>query len=195
MNLPKEFIQRLEKQFGEDSSGLIESFNKVSPTSIRIHPNKLKEYSGEKIPWTKFGFYLEERPLFTIDPLLHSGCYYVQEASSMFLEQAFTQLFSKEEKISVLDLCAAPGSKSIQALDRLNRNTSSDAIFFGSGCLVANEKQPTKARQILPARMKKYHALHALVTCCDATKVPWLVRPVASATNNRVWREDNDGSA
>ncbi len=129
MNLPKEFIQRLEKQFGKNSSELVESFDKVSPTSIRVHPSKLKEFSGEKIPWSQFGFYLKERPLFTIDPLLHSGCYYVQEASSMFLEQAFTQLFSSrlnvrdvptEEKIAVLDLCAAPGGKSTHFASLLN---------------------------------------------------------------------------
>ena len=28
-----------------------------------------------------------QRPTFTFDPLFHAGCYYVQEASSMFVEQ------------------------------------------------------------------------------------------------------------
>jgi valyl-tRNA synthetase len=34
---------------------------------------------------------LDERFTFTFDPLFHAGCYYVQEASSMFLEQALKQ--------------------------------------------------------------------------------------------------------
>ena len=34
------------------------------------------------------GYYLPERLSFTFDPLFHAGAYYVQEASSMFLEQA-----------------------------------------------------------------------------------------------------------
>jgi 16S rRNA C967 or C1407 C5-methylase (RsmB/RsmF family) len=72
----------------------------------------------EKVPWSQFGFYLKERPSFTFDPFFHAGRYYVQEASSMFLEQAFKQLIDLSKPIKVLDLCAAPGGKSthIQSL-------------------------------------------------------------------------------
>jgi 16S rRNA C967 or C1407 C5-methylase (RsmB/RsmF family)/NOL1/NOP2/fmu family ribosome biogenesis protein len=72
----------------------------------------------DPVPWSQFGFYLKERPSFTFDPLFHAGCYYVQEASSMFLEQAFKQLIDLSKHLKVLDLCAAPGGKSthIQSL-------------------------------------------------------------------------------
>jgi len=36
-----------------------------------------------------------ERPSFTLDPLLHGGAYYVQEASSMFLWYVFEQPLEK----------------------------------------------------------------------------------------------------
>src|SRR5580698_460381 len=71
-----------------------------------------------QIPWTTHGYYLSERPAFIFDPLLHAGAYYVQEASSMFLEQVLNQTTDLSKPLRVLDLCAAPGGKStlIQSL-------------------------------------------------------------------------------
>ncbi|MEI7801869.1 MAG: rRNA methyltransferase [Bacteroidota bacterium] len=157
MQLPEKFIERLQSQFNEDASELIESFNQLSPTSIRINQHKLKEFSGEKIPWCQSGFYLKERPLFTIDPLLHSGCYYVQEASSMFLEQVFTQLFSKEEKITVLDLCASPGGKS----------THIASLLSDESVLVSNEVIASRAN-ILKENIIKQGRGSVIVTNSDA---------------------------
>lgn len=107
------------------------------PVSIRLNPEKNGfAESGEiaiiepgyfslsrkslcaKVPWSSQGFYLKERPLFTVDPLFHAGVYYVQEASGMFLEQAMIQTVDLSMPLKVLDLCAAPGGKStlIQSL-------------------------------------------------------------------------------
>ena len=157
MNLPEKFIERLQKQFGTKSSDLTKSFDAPSPTSIRIHQNKQKEYSGEKIPWSNSGYYLPERPLFTIDPLFHAGCYYVQEASSMFLEQVFTQLLSKEEKVSVLDLCAAPGGKS----------THISTLINDESVLVSNEVIASRAN-ILKENIIKQGSGNVIVTNSDA---------------------------
>ena len=82
--------------------------------SIRLNPKKgssLFEFE-EKIPWCSTGRYLQERPRFTFDPLFHAGTYYVQEASSMFIEYALKQHFDFSNTIYALDLCAAPGGKS-----------------------------------------------------------------------------------
>ena len=82
------------------------------------------------VPWCRNAFYLSERPNFTLDPLLHAGVYYVQEAGSMFLDEVLRQLKIENGELkinepqnyqlsignyqlnSVLDLCAAPGGKS-----------------------------------------------------------------------------------
>jgi 16S rRNA C967 or C1407 C5-methylase (RsmB/RsmF family)/NOL1/NOP2/fmu family ribosome biogenesis protein len=75
------------------------------------------EISG-KIPWAPDAYYLSIRPYFTLDPLFHAGAYYVQEASGMFLAFALRQITEQQQKLRVLDLCAAPGGKStlIQSL-------------------------------------------------------------------------------
>ena len=54
-----------------------------------------------------------------LDPIFHSGAYYVQEASSMFVEQAFRQIEHRKSRI-VLDLCAAPGGKSTHLLSLID---------------------------------------------------------------------------
>ncbi|MDP4132118.1 MAG: RNA methyltransferase, partial [Bacteroidota bacterium] len=51
-------------------------------------PHGLSFPLADRIPWTSNGFYLPERPSFTLDPLFHAGVYYVQEASGMFVEHA-----------------------------------------------------------------------------------------------------------
>ena len=60
--------------------------------------------------WCDTGYYLPERLSFTFDPLFHAGAYYVQEASSMFLEQVIRS--HVKTPVRCLDLCAAPGGKS-----------------------------------------------------------------------------------
>ncbi|MCA5005905.1 methyltransferase RsmF C-terminal domain-like protein [Sphingobacterium bovistauri] len=102
-------------------------------TSIRFNPSKninINDYNIEReIPWCINGYYLKERPVFTLDPLFHSGCYYSQEASSMFIDHVLRELKLNLTPIRALDLCAAPGGKSTL----LNSTLHKDSL------LVANE--------------------------------------------------------
>lgn len=67
--------------------------------------------SSQAVPWCSQGFYLNERPVFTLDPLIHAGAYYVQEASSMFIDHALRTALDGKTGLKALDLCAAPGGK------------------------------------------------------------------------------------
>jgi 16S rRNA C967 or C1407 C5-methylase (RsmB/RsmF family) len=58
--------------------------------------------------------------VFTLDPSFHAGAYYVQEASSMLLEQALIQSVNLHDSLRILDLSAAPGGKSTHILSLLN---------------------------------------------------------------------------
>ena len=111
---PERFIQRIKSQKYIDAEGLLEALNEPSPVSIRINSTKLDmiPLNSRPVPWCSNGFYLDSRPSYTLDPFFHSGCYYPQEASGMFLEQVFSQVVKGEGYLRILDLCAAPGGKS-----------------------------------------------------------------------------------
>ncbi|MEI6754189.1 MAG: rRNA cytosine-C5-methyltransferase [Paludibacter sp.] len=110
MKLPEAFERRTKVLLGDEYEEFEKALETIPPTSVRVNNKYEYHPSNERVKWCESGFYLNERPLFTADPHFHAGGYYVQEASSMFLEQAVTQHFPNAE--IVLDLCAAPGGKS-----------------------------------------------------------------------------------
>lgn len=129
MQLPILFLDSIKDAKGfvrEEFDAIHNSSERI--TSIRINPTKFINSNSpfpitQNIPWTQFGYYLPSRPSFTFDPLFHSGSYYVQEASSMFLEQVFLQLVDVSKSLKVLDLCAAPGGKSTHILSLISKNS------------------------------------------------------------------------
>ena len=112
MDLPKEFISRTREFLGEeDLNKLVEVLDTTSPTSIRTNPFKWNNTVDEEpVSWCQNAYYLAERKPFTFDPLFHAGAYYVQEASSMFLDRVIKEYV--KGAVIALDLCAAPGGKS-----------------------------------------------------------------------------------
>lgn len=119
MDLPSAFNEQICELLGKEGFDKLKvSLSADSPVSIRLNPEKLhndaypqqERINLERVPWSEHGYYLDERFTFTFDPLFHSGCYYVQEASSMFIEQVIKQYITSSA--TVLDLCAAPGGKS-----------------------------------------------------------------------------------
>lgn len=127
--MPLAFLERIRNQFPGEFESFVQAIDQTPAVSLRANPAKFRlSAHAEKIPWCANGLFLNERPSFTLDPLFHSGAYYVQEASSMFVEQAFRQTERSGSRI-VLDLCAAPGGKSTHLL----------SLMDSSDLLVANE--------------------------------------------------------
>lgn len=124
--LPPALIRSLIEQYNIEEEEFISSHESGEQvTSVRINPFKPSDLfnSEEQVPWCENGRYLKGRPSFTADPLFHAGCYYVQEASSMFLEQVLKHTADLAENLKVLDLCAAPGGKSTLISSLLNKNS------------------------------------------------------------------------
>lgn len=144
--LPASFLLSLQQVAGFSEQDFLLAHEADHVSSVRINPFKYNQaetpfHSTQKIPWSSYGYYLEERPSFTLDPLFHAGAYYVQEASSMFLEQALRQQFSPEDELKVLDLCAAPGGKSTLLQSFLSANSlllSNEVIKSRVGILAEN---------------------------------------------------------
>jgi len=156
-NLPEPFQQTIRNLLGERSTEFFHSLRENSPISVRVHPLKNHPWRNlEQVPWSEAGRYMKERPAFTLDPLFHAGTYYVQEASSMFLEQAFQASVDLDEPLRVLDLCAAPGGKSTHILAMLNRR----------GLLISNEAIRSRA-SILAENIQKWGYANCVVTNND----------------------------
>ena len=153
MNLPQAFIERTRQLLGDEAyTQFEEALQTETPVSIR--PNRMKcsqPVEGEPIPWASSGSYLNNRPTFTFDPLFHAGCYYVQEASSMFVERVLQEYV--KEPVVMLDLCAAPGGKS---------TLCRSALPEGS-LLVANEVMRNRS-QILAENLIKWGHPEVVVT-------------------------------
>lgn len=152
MQLPELFVERTKAMLGADYADFEQALQSPSPVSVRVN-NKLENYipSEHRVPWCDTGYYLNERPLFTADPLLHAGVYYVQEASSMFLKHLAKAFLSQAE--NVLDLCAAPGGKSTLLLESLPDHA----------LLVSNEIIRSRA-QILAENITKWGSPSVVVT-------------------------------
>jgi len=145
----------MQTVLGASLPAFLESMHGAPPVSLRINPFKfISDFNDcDKVPWSGSSFYLKERISFTLDPLFHAGCYYVQEASSMFLEQLFNYNFPEKRALRVLDLCAAPGGKSTHLLSILPKGS----------LLVSNEIVPSR-NVILKYNIDKWGVANVVVT-------------------------------
>ncbi len=180
--IPKAFQQQMYALLGENEAGALCTALSGGnlPTSIRTNPFKplndeaslfkqIAQTSSSEattvitqrpVAWCPSGSYLSERPPFAHDPLWHAGAYYVQEAASMFIAQAYKVIestFSTDERMGtrlrMLDLCAAPGGKS----------TLWRSLLPDEALLVANEPIRQRA-QILAENLTKWGHPHTFVT-------------------------------
>lgn len=158
MQIPNQFQSKIQELLPSEAEAFFQSLDTDSPTSIRFNP--LKSYSsklgGQKIPWADKGIYLSDRPSFTLDPAFHAGAYYVQEASSMVLEEVLKQAVDLDEDLLALDLCAAPGGKS----------THIQSLLSEGSLLVSNEVIKNRAN-ILSENITKWGLPNTVITNND----------------------------
>ena len=164
--LPTDLVNSLQAVPGFDKDAFIATHaSGAQLTSIRINPAKISSVAALSnfehildgpVPWSSYGYYLSSRPSFTADPAFHAGAYYVQEASSFFLEQAVKQSIDVSTALRVLDLCAAPGGKS----------TLLQSMISFDSLLVSNEVVKSRAN-ILSENISKWGAANVVVTNND----------------------------
>ena len=158
VNLPADFVAETRRIMGDERyNRFVGAFDEEAPTSIRVNPRIVGDgcFDGEKqVPWCSEGYYLNDRPQFTFDPLLHAGCYYVQEASSMFVTHVLRncQLSIVNYQLA-LDMCAAPGGKS----------TALRSVLPDDCVLISNEPMGNRA-QILLENVTKWGGPNHIVT-------------------------------
>jgi 16S rRNA C967 or C1407 C5-methylase (RsmB/RsmF family)/NOL1/NOP2/fmu family ribosome biogenesis protein len=152
--LPPEFVHRMRDALGDECDAFLQALSGPPVVSVRYNLRKLQPPPGlQRVPWCASGYYLDERPSFTLDPVFHGGGYYVQEAASMFLEQAVLASGMQGRPVVALDLCAAPGGKSTHLASLLDEHS----------LLVSNET----IQQRLPALVEntvKWGSAHTVIT-------------------------------
>lgn len=142
MELPVAFIEQIKELLPNEHEAFFKAMDEPSPVSVRLNNKVAITPTYPQVPHCQTGYYLPNRPVFTLDPWFHAGVYYVQEAGSMYLEQVVRKYIgsstnSKAElhAIRALDLCAAPGGKS----------THLASLLGDDSLLISNEVMPQRA--------------------------------------------------
>lgn len=156
MVLPKAFTTRMHQLLPKEFNSFMDSLDRAAHVSVRLHPLKKSYINGEPVSWCNTGRYLDERPQFTLDPFFHGGAYYVQEASSMFLEHVIRQLGLDLKPVRILDAAAAPGGKSTHLL----------SLVHPESLLVANEVIQSRV-SVLKENIIKWGYPNAVITHND----------------------------
>jgi 16S rRNA C967 or C1407 C5-methylase (RsmB/RsmF family)/NOL1/NOP2/fmu family ribosome biogenesis protein len=156
--LPTPLLSSLHAIPGFDEPAFVHAHDQSAITSIRRHPLKVSDsFSGNLVvPWCPDGRYLPSRPSFTLDPAFHAGAYYVQEASSMFLDLLLRHIYEKPCGLRILDLCAAPGGKS----------TLIASWMDDQSLLVSNEVIRSRA-SVLEENTTRWGYMNTMVTSND----------------------------
>lgn len=142
------------------------------PRSIRINTLKAtvanvkksveaKGWILEKIPWCKEGFWIHHPERRDVGNLLEHklGYFYVQEAASM-IPPLFLNAKPGE---MILDMCAAPGSKTSQIA----------AMMQGEGLLFANDYRGQRI-QSLGINLQRTGVVNCIVTLMNGEKISGL---------------------
>lgn len=160
--LKEEFLKEAASLEGVDFEAFSRAMDEPPSISIKLNRRKITDpaltgYEGlEPVAWCRSGYYLPSRPKFTLNPLLHAGVFYVQDASSMIYETIVDELYRRgflPSLPTVLDLCAAPGGKTTSIINALP-----DGSF-----IIANEVMPQRAR-ILAENIQKWGYPETMVT-------------------------------
>ncbi len=166
VSLPQAFVESTRAALGDKADSVVEAIRAgESVTAVRANPFKISAddlrcrfaAAGEDVPWCAGAFYLNERPVFSLDPLIHAGAYYVQDPSAMFVGSLAEVLIRQSDaSLKVLDLCAAPGGKS----------TAVASALRPTDLLVSNEVIGSRA-SVLAENMVKWGRPNTVVTNND----------------------------
>ena len=151
--LPQKFLDRIQRQLGDDYPQFLNSFDRPRAVALRFNPLKgelpMLPFVGENVPWEPMGYYYDAAAKPGLHPYHEAGVYYLQEASAM----SAVALLAPQPGERVCDLCAAPGGKTTQIA----------AHMQGKGLLLCNEINPKRAK-ILSSNIERMGVANALVT-------------------------------
>lgn len=137
------FLKRMQDLLQEEYPAYLSAVEKPARRGMRINPLRISEeeffrimpLDTEKSPFASNGYYLKDQKHLGFTPAYAAGLFYIQEPSA----SAAVTVLDPQPGMKVLDLCAAPGSKSTQIAERLG----------SSGFLCVNEINSSRAKILL----------------------------------------------
>lgn len=144
MNFPNDFKKNLQSLMGlSEFDEFMSALHEPRVSGLRVNRLKLDlsrwheitPFQTDAVPWSDDGFYLEEDTRPGIHPYYHAGLYYIQEPSAMLP----AQLLAVRPGDRVLDLCAAPGGKTVRLA----------ADMGNQGFLLSNDINPKRIRALI----------------------------------------------
>lgn len=160
VKLPEAYVDQMRKLLGEAVFGeYMDSFEQPRWNGLRVNTTKISvedflkisPFELEPVPWTVDGFYfaVEDQP--TKHPYYYAGLYYIQEPSAM----APVEALNINPGDCCLDLCAAPGGKTLQLAARTGQ----------MGCVVSNDISATRLKAV--TRNIEVFGLRNVVVLCE----------------------------
>ena len=155
----KIFLDRMQHLLRKDYQSFLKSLESENEKAIFVNQNKIKvenfknivDFDIKPIPYEKAGFYVDNQKKGR-HPLHHCGAFYMQEPSAMFTVNCMQ--FKGDEK--VLDMCAAPGGKTIQLANRVP-----------NGVVVSNEYNKARS-EILFSNIERMGLKNVIITNEDS---------------------------
>ena len=115
--LPQEFLTRMQEMLGDEFDAFLTSYDAPRTAGLRVNTKKCRTEDfpplvpgmWKKIPWIPNGYFVPDGMRMGQSPLYAAGVFYLQEPSAM----TPASRLPIEPGERVLDLCAAPGGKSL----------------------------------------------------------------------------------
>lgn len=135
--LPEKFIERIKEIYPERWQGVFKSFCGQKKLGIRVNLVKyspelfIEELNRNKISYRQLEY---NKNAFVLEPeykrriqesqIYRAGCVYIQNIASMLA----VFVLSPDKGNAIMDLCAAPGSKTSQIVSRMQTNADIIAV-------------------------------------------------------------------
>jgi len=108
----------------------------------------------EKAPYLDYAYYISNYNYLAVLDVFQMGCIMVQDVSSMLVAEAA----APQKGDQVIDMCAAPGGKSLHVADKM----------FGYGHVDARDLTEHKV-ELIRENIKRIDAINITASCKDAT--------------------------
>ena len=160
--IPTPFSEKLSELYPDHATQILQAMEEEPIAAIHLNNRKPSDLfdSSDRVLWNEFGRYADASIVHGKEPLWHAGAYYSMEPASQVIDHVLRSIRSKIKIQTALDLCAAPGGKSMVVLNALPQ----------SAVLVSNEIHPQRAGVLLENSIKWGRENHMVVQS-NATQI------------------------